>query len=204
MFSLVGRRARIWPRLFETRAPVLKNYTSSPSCLVTEMMMTHKHRSIYKNLDIPKIDFQSILCRVGEERKEGRSRKSPMLRSVKRVIRDCRGRAGEAPQVLSEPTSLRTKCSSYDASGCTFGTLILVCFCLFVLWWVCFVLFLRCLSQLNIISLVGKWRYMRFRLFLNLPVSSLLKLTFFALFHPLPPISRFHQAVYPVLPKQQA
>ena len=51
-----------------------------------------------------------------------------MLRSVKRVIRDCRGRAGEAPQVVSKPTSLRTKCSSYDASGCTLGALILVCF----------------------------------------------------------------------------
>ena len=58
-------------------------------------------------------------------------------------------------------------------------------FCLFVLWWVCFVLFLRCLSQLSIISLDGKWHYMKFHLFLNLPVCSPPKSTFFH--YPPPP-----------------
>ena len=57
---------------------------------------------------------------------------------------------------------------------------------LFLWWCVCFVLFLRCLSQLSIISLDGKWHYMKFHLFLNLPVSSLPKFTFFFTIPPPP------------------
>ena len=59
----MSRKAH-WPRLFESRALILSYYSSSCH-LGTVIMMTHRNRSIYKNLDIPKIDFQSTLCRGG-------------------------------------------------------------------------------------------------------------------------------------------
>ena len=59
----MSRKAH-WPRLFESRVLIL-SYDISPSHLGTEIMKTHRNRSICKNLDIPKIDFQSTLCRGG-------------------------------------------------------------------------------------------------------------------------------------------
>lgn len=56
-------------RLFQSRAPAL-NYYSLPSHLVTEMM-THRNRNTYKNLDISKIDIQSILEGVEERENSG-------------------------------------------------------------------------------------------------------------------------------------
>ena len=65
----MSRKVAIWPRLFESRALIL-SYDISPSHLGTEIMMTHRNRSIYKNLDIPKIDFQSTLCKGGGKREK--------------------------------------------------------------------------------------------------------------------------------------
>ena len=67
--TLMSRKVAIWPRLFESRALIL-SYDISPSHLGTEIMMTHRNRSIYKNLDIPKIDFQSTLCKGGGKREK--------------------------------------------------------------------------------------------------------------------------------------
>ena len=54
-------------RLFEPRAPTVNYYTPSTSHLVTEMI-THRNRSIYKNLDIPKIDRHNSVGGAGGEK----------------------------------------------------------------------------------------------------------------------------------------